>query len=171
MNALNPSRPAWRRLPFVAPMFAGLWLGHVGHATPHARPRPVAARLMGARSLEYLPPVDRADVLVSATAPTTTTTAPAATTTTTPSPGWADPVTPAERAAWYRVNACEEDGNWHVRGTVYSGGLGISEANWYAYGGEEAFGAEWAATPDEQIVIAMRIDPHPPDQNGCTGGW
>ena len=114
--------------------------------------------------------MDRPGALASSIQPTTTTTATAVTTTTS-SPGWADPVTPAERAAWYRVNACEEAGNWHVRGTVYSGGLGISETNWYAYGGQRDFGDEWAASPDEQIVVAMRIDPYPPDQNGCTGGW
>ena len=169
---MNLSRPVWRRLPFVAPVFAGVWLGSVAHEPPRAAPAHFAVRLSGAGTLERLPPLDRAAALVPTTQPTTTTTtsAPPSTTTTT-SPGWADPVTPAERAAWYRVNACEEAGNWHVQGTVYSGGLGISETNWYAYGGQSAFGNEWAATPDEQIVIAMRIDPYPPDQNGCAGGW
>lgn len=80
-------------------------------------------------------------------------------------------MTPAERAAWDRVNLCEEGGAWHVRGAVYAGGLGISEANWVAYGGEQDFGPEWAAAPDQQIVVAMRIDADPPDQEGCTGGW
>ncbi|HAM02169.1 MAG TPA: hypothetical protein DCQ30_08065 [Acidimicrobiaceae bacterium] len=81
---------------------------------------------------------------------------------------WVDPVTPEERAAWSRVNMCEERGNWHVQGTEFSGGLGISESNWISYGGQAAFGPEWAASPDEQIVIAMRMQPNAPDQNGCT---
>ncbi|MDE3086518.1 MAG: transglycosylase family protein [Acidobacteriota bacterium] len=169
---MNLSRPVWRRLPFVAPVFAGAWLGNVAQAPPQAAPRHLAVRPTGARSLANLPALDRAATLVPTTQPTTTaTSAPAGTTTTTTGPGWADPVTPTERAAWYRVNACEEAGNWHIQGTVYSGGLGISEANWYAYGGQSAFGNEWAATPDEQIVVAMRIDAYPPDQHGCTGGW
>jgi hypothetical protein len=169
MKPLTLPRPVWRRLPFVAPMFAGVWLGHGAHASLPRSSRPAAvARLTEARTLASLPPLDRAGALVSVPQPTTSAPAPSTTTT---SPGWADPVTPAERAAWYKVNACEENGNWHVRGTVYSGGLGISETNWYAYGGQAAFGDEWAATPDEQIVIAMRIDAYPPDQNGCTGGW
>ena len=151
-------------------MLVGVWLGHVVHGPRTTSTRLLAARTTGARSLGSLPPVDlRRGALLSSAQPTTTSAAPTATTTT--SPTWADPVTAAERAAWYRVNACEEAGYWHVRGTVYSGGLGISEANWYAYGGQRDFGAEWAATPDEQIVVAMRIDPHPPDQYGCTGAW
>ena len=81
---------------------------------------------------------------------------------------WVDPVTSEERAAWSKVNMCEERGNWHVQGTDFSGGLGISESNWISYGGQAAFGPEWAASPDEQIVIAMRMQPNPPDQNGCT---
>ena len=91
--------------------------------------------------------------------------------TTTTAPSWVDPVTPAERAAWDKVNICEEGGNWHVHGSVYSGGLGISETNWVVYGGQRDFGAEWAASPDQQIVVAMRMQRYPPDQNGCTGAW
>ena len=33
-------------------------------------------------------------------------------------------------AAWDRVNMCEEGGNWHVDGSAFSGGLGMSRANW-----------------------------------------
>ena len=110
--------------------------------------------------------------VVTPTAPTTTLPPlPPPTTTTTTAPTWVDPVTAAERAAWDRVNICEEGGNWHVHGTVYSGGLGISETNWVIYGGQRDFGAEWAASPDQQIVVAMRMQRYPPDQNGCTGAW
>jgi hypothetical protein len=80
-------------------------------------------------------------------------------------------VTPEERAAWSRVNVCEESGNWHVDGPIYGGGLGISRVNWAAYGGFAEFGDETWATPDQQITIAMRIQPDPPDQSGCDGSW
>jgi hypothetical protein len=47
----------------------------------------------------------------------------------------------------------------------------ISIDNWVNYGGEffSHTGAE--ATPDEQIIVAMRIQKNAPDQNGCNGGW
>ena len=83
----------------------------------------------------------------------------------------ANEVTPTEYAEWSKVNQCEEGGNWYVYGSVYSGGLGISNINWVGYGGTffAPNGAE--ATPDEQIVIASRIQSSPPDQNGCGSGW
>jgi hypothetical protein len=80
-------------------------------------------------------------------------------------------VTPEEFAAWSKVNVCEEGGNWHVSGSEYSGGLGISNTNWTNYGGEFFSPTGAGATPKEQIVIAMRIQKNPPDQNGCNGGW
>lgn len=80
-------------------------------------------------------------------------------------------VTPAEFAAWSKVNVCEEGGNWHVAGSEYSGGLGISNVNWAHYGGTAFSPTAAGATPDEQIVVARRIQPNPPDQNGCGGGW
>ncbi len=72
---------------------------------------------------------------------------------------------------------CEEgsrtygDAAWHTRGTTYSGGLGISEANWAAFGGQADFGDEWVATPDEQVIVALRIQTDAPDQSGCEGSW
>lgn len=75
-------------------------------------------------------------------------------------------------AAWSKVNQCEENGNWHIDGASYQGGLGISLTNWDAYGGQRDFGPEWAASPEEQVVIAMRISPDwVPDVEGCTGAW
>src|SRR5271166_230132 len=82
-----------------------------------------------------------------------------------------DGVTDAERNAWERVAICEEGGNWQADGSEVSGGLGITRANWNAYGGTQ-FAPEGAeATEDQQIIVAMRISPNPPDQNGCTGSW
>ena len=85
-------------------------------------------------------------------------------------------IPPAIMAKWAKVNICETGGNWHTRGPIYSGGLGILEVNWMAYGGWK-FGAEYAATPAEQVYIAMKIQAangyagYVPDQNGCERGW
>ena len=79
-------------------------------------------------------------------------------------------------AKWAKVNICETGGNWHTKGPIYSGGLGILEVNWMAYGGWK-FSAEYAATPAEQVFIAMKIQAangyagYVPDQNFCSGGW
>ena len=83
--------------------------------------------------------------------------------------GPADTVTPDERAAWSHVAMCEEGGNWAYDGGRFSGGLGITRTNWAAYGGDE-FASEGAlATPDQQIMVAERIQSSPPDQYGCHG--
>jgi hypothetical protein len=80
-------------------------------------------------------------------------------------------ITPKEFAEWSKVNVCEEGGDWHVIGVEFSGGLGISNENWDAYGGKFFAENGGEATPDEQIVIARRIRTNPPDQNGCDGSW
>jgi hypothetical protein len=81
-------------------------------------------------------------------------------------------VTNEEFREWSKVNVCEEGGNWHVRGSEFSGGLGISDENWIKYGGQEFAQSAADATPYEQILVAMRIQKDPPDQNGCQpGGW
>ena len=83
--------------------------------------------------------------------------------------GPVDTVTPDQRAAWERVAMCEESGDWHADGGMFSGGLGISRANWIAYGGGE-FAPEGAmATEDQQIMVAERIQSSAPDQYGCHG--
>ncbi len=80
-----------------------------------------------------------------------------------------DTVTPEQRAAWERVAMCEEGGNWTSDGGQFSGGLGITRANWAAYGGTQ-FAPEGAeATEDQQIMVAERIEASPPDQDGCAG--
>ena len=98
-------------------------------------------------------------------------------------PGWrrrhrstASP--PFQRAAWDRVNMCEEGGDWNVDGLVYSGGLGFSHTNWdefntFGYPADAAY-----ATPDQQIRVAVAFatrywgNPNAaPDQNGCSGGY
>ena len=78
---------------------------------------------------------------------------------------------------WEKVALCETGSNWHTRGPIYSGGLGILESNWRAYGGQRLFGNEWSASAAEQIYIAIRIQAlngyagYVPDQYGCGHGW
>jgi hypothetical protein len=83
--------------------------------------------------------------------------------------GPVDTVTPYQRDEWERVAMCEEGGDWSSNGSEFSGGLGITRANWDAYGGL-AFAPEGAtATEDDQIMVAERIQFSPPDQEGCRG--
>ncbi|HSX47518.1 MAG TPA: hypothetical protein VLF63_01970 [Patescibacteria group bacterium] len=75
---------------------------------------------------------------------------------------------------WSKVNVCEESGDWHVDGSTYAGGLGISRVNYNSINSNHHlhFPANEAdATPDEQIVVARYIQTNPPDQNGCAGSW
>lgn len=130
--------------------------------------RPVAAKATAPAALPFTATAVAAPARViapaPAPAPAPVAVAPAATTTS----GIVDTVTPAERAAWERVNICEEGGNWDVNGYRFSGGLGITRANWVAYGGLQFAPDGAAATPDEQIMVAERIQFNPPDQHGCA---
>jgi len=83
-------------------------------------------------------------------------------------PAVIDTVTPSQRAAWNRVASCEEGGNWQADGPRFSGGLGISRTNWVAYGGLQYAPSGAQATPDQQIMVAQRIQFSPPDQYGCS---
>ena len=86
-------------------------------------------------------------------------------------------IAPAIMAKWAKVNICETGGDWHTKGSVYQGGLGIFLTNWYAYGGYRLFGPEWSASPAQQVYIAIRIQAvngyagYVPDQTSCSGGW
>ena len=77
----------------------------------------------------------------------------------------------AVMAQWQRVAICEEGGDWHVRGSMYSGGLGIMNSNWTYYSRGLGFPASAAdATPEQQVIVAQRIQGSSfvPDQNGCA---
>lgn len=71
---------------------------------------------------------------------------------------------------WDRVAVCETGGNWRMEGPVYSGALGILNANWVRYGGRRFASDAGRATPEEQVWVAERINRgYPvPDQNGCA---
>jgi hypothetical protein len=80
-----------------------------------------------------------------------------------------DTVTPYQREAWQQVADCEEGGDWSFNGPIFDGGLGISRANWIAYGGEQFAPEAAMASEDQQIMVAERIQAEPPDQDGCSG--
>jgi hypothetical protein len=63
---------------------------------------------------------------------------------------------------------CEEGGDWQADGSRFSGGLGITRSNWADYGGLQYASEAAEATPDEQIMVAERIQSYPPDQDGCA---
>lgn len=103
---------------------------------------------------------------------TATTTTIVVTTTTVP------PLVSAEdMARWSKVNVCEEGGRWDARGSIYSGGLGITNRNWIAFHGTDFASNGALATPEQQVVIAKRIQAYGgipnyvPDQYGCGYGW
>jgi Transglycosylase-like domain len=89
-----------------------------------------------------------------------------------------DTVTAFQRAAWDKVNICEESGRWNVDGAAYSGGLGFTHANWTQFN-TFGFPADAAyATPDQQIQVATAFAFYywhsadaAPDQSGCGGGY
>ncbi len=80
-----------------------------------------------------------------------------------------DTVTAYQREAWQQVADCEEGGDWSFNGPIFDGGLGISRANWIAYGGEQFAPEASMASEDQQIMVAERIQAEPPDQDGCRG--
>ena len=74
---------------------------------------------------------------------------------------------------WEKVAVCETGFNWTLRGPLYSGGLGVTNYNWIAYGGKQFANNAADASPEEQIYIATKINSsgYVPDQGGCGYGW
>ena len=128
-----------------------------------------------------LPQITTQAITTTTTLVTTTTTTLVTTTTTTIAKTVKKVFTPVIPAAimamWRKVNVCEEGGRWNVRGSIYSGGLGITNYNWVQFGGQALFGPAWSATPMQQVFIARRIQAYGgvpnlvPDQYGCGHGW
>ncbi len=75
-------------------------------------------------------------------------------------------------AKWQRVAICEVNGNWSMKGPMYSG-IGFSNATWVQYGGRHFAPTAGDATPVQQVAIGMRITrTWIPDQYGCSPfGW
>jgi hypothetical protein len=58
---------------------------------------------------------------------------------------------------WDSIAACETQGNWSMRGSTYSGGLGFANSAWTSFGGEQFAPNAGQATREQQIVVAERI--------------
>jgi len=58
---------------------------------------------------------------------------------------------------WDRIAACETQGNWAMRGSSFSGGVGFSNAAWSRWGGSEFAPNAGQATREQQIIVAERI--------------
>jgi len=90
------------------------------------------------------------------------------------------PLVPAEiMVKWQNVAVCEngsrtiDDFAWHRTHVRYQGGLGITRANWWHYGGIAFAPNAGLATAEQQVIVAQRIETAGgyssfiPDQNGC----
>ncbi len=60
---------------------------------------------------------------------------------------------------WDAIARCETGGNWSMRGSQFSGGLGFYNGTWTAFGGREFASNAGYATRDQQIVVAERVVP------------
>ncbi|MEI8002673.1 MAG: transglycosylase family protein, partial [Actinomycetes bacterium] len=58
---------------------------------------------------------------------------------------------------WDKIAQCESRGNWSVVDSEYSGGLGIFNGTWDAWGGRDFATNAGLATREEQIIVAERI--------------
>lgn len=72
-----------------------------------------------------------------------------------------NPQSPAPDAFWNRMAQCVSGAKWDAGGGN-AGGLGISAANWNAWGGAGFAASAGAATREQQIAVANRIS---------TQGW
>lgn len=82
-------------------------------------------------------------------------------------------VSPALMAAWTRVAQCETHQQWHRFGPWHDGGLGMLRASWVHYGGLQFSPWPHQATPEQQVLIATRINAGYaiPDQDGQCRAW
>jgi Transglycosylase-like domain len=88
-------------------------------------------------------------------------------------------LSPYQIRAWTHVAWCEAYKtraggiDWHYRGQIYSGALGIRDDVWRQYAPRGYPASAASATPREQIYVASLIDKGfpVPDQNGnCDNG-
>ncbi len=63
----------------------------------------------------------------------------------------------ARDAVWDRLAQCETGGNWSMRGSRFSGGLGFYNGTWNDFGGGDFASNAGLATRDQQIVVAERV--------------
>jgi hypothetical protein len=58
---------------------------------------------------------------------------------------------------WDAIAACETQGNWSMRGSSFSGGVGFANSTWSSFGGTEFAPNAGQATREQQIVVAERV--------------
>ncbi|HEV3451103.1 MAG TPA: transglycosylase family protein [Acidimicrobiia bacterium] len=58
---------------------------------------------------------------------------------------------------WEAIARCETGANWSMQGPEFSGGLGIYNGTWNAFGGAQYGGDAGQATREQQIIVAERI--------------
>jgi Transglycosylase-like domain len=58
---------------------------------------------------------------------------------------------------WDGIARCETGGNWSMRGSSFSGGLGFANTTWRGFGGGEFAPNAGQATREQQIVVAERV--------------
>lgn len=58
---------------------------------------------------------------------------------------------------WDGIAGCETGGNWRMRGSRFSGGLGFANSTWSSFGGREFAPNAGMASREEQIVVAERV--------------
>lgn len=71
----------------------------------------------------------------------------------------------ARDAVWDRIAQCETGGDWSMRGSRYSGGVGFANSTWNAFGGQEFASNAGLASREQQIIVAERVY----DYGGYTG--
>lgn len=95
---------------------------------------------------------------------------------TAPVKAYAEPqplVAPYIMKMWNKVAWCETHGQWHRDMPLFDGGLGISRVVWLEYNGDDYAPAPHLATPEEQVLVARRIQGsnYIPDQAGGCHAW
>jgi hypothetical protein len=60
-------------------------------------------------------------------------------------------------AVWDRLARCETGGNWSMRGSRFSGGVGFYNGTWDSFGGREFASNAGLATREQQIIVAERV--------------
>jgi hypothetical protein len=58
---------------------------------------------------------------------------------------------------WEGIAGCETGGNWQMRGSTFSGGLGFANSTWSSFGGREFAPNAGMASREQQIVVAERV--------------
>ena len=58
---------------------------------------------------------------------------------------------------WDGIAGCETGGNWQMRGSTFSGGLGFANSTWSSFGGREFAPNAGMASREQQIVVAERV--------------